>query len=116
MFVLLTVHHGTLMNHHQLGTLFLVCLLGVSASTCFGRYSPIFRRLCTDAVWCNYVRRMCVDYMHHGDVTIHPIWTSFKRTLLQRSLPNVTCVIPVAVNYSHCTPDDGYGKYPKHVE
>jgi hypothetical protein len=25
-------------------------------------------------------------------------------------------VVPVAVNYSYCTPDDGYGKYPKHVE
>jgi hypothetical protein len=36
--VLLTVHHGTLMNQHQLDTLFLVCLLGVNASTCFGRY------------------------------------------------------------------------------
>jgi hypothetical protein len=46
---------------HQLDTLFLVCLLAVNVSTCFGRYSPIFRRLCTDAIWCNYVRRMCVD-------------------------------------------------------
>jgi hypothetical protein len=51
----------TLMNQHQLDTLFLVCLLRVNASTCFGRYSPIFRRLCTGAIWCNYVRRMCVD-------------------------------------------------------
>jgi hypothetical protein len=50
-----------LVNQHQLDTLFLVYLLGVNASTCFGRYSPIFRRLCTDAIWCNYVRRMCVD-------------------------------------------------------
>jgi hypothetical protein len=25
-------------------------------------------------------------------------------------------VVQVAVNYSYCTPDDGYGKYPKHVE
>jgi hypothetical protein len=48
--VLLTVLHGTLMNQHQLHTLFLVCLLGVNASTCFGRYWPIFRRFCTDAV------------------------------------------------------------------
>jgi hypothetical protein len=47
---LLTVHHGTLMNQHQLDTLFLVCLLRVNASTCFGLYSPIFRRLCTVAV------------------------------------------------------------------
>jgi hypothetical protein len=29
--VLLTVHHGTLMNQHQLDTLFLVCLLRVNA-------------------------------------------------------------------------------------
>jgi hypothetical protein len=54
--VLLIVHHGTLRNQHQLDTHFLVCLLGVSASTCFGRYSPIFRRLCTNAVWCNCVQ------------------------------------------------------------
>jgi hypothetical protein len=61
--VLLTVHHGILRNQHQLNTLFLVCLLGVNASTCFGRYSLIFRKLCTDAFWCNYVSRMCVDYV-----------------------------------------------------
>jgi hypothetical protein len=52
--VLLTLHHGTL-NQHQLDTFFLVCLLRVNASTCFGHYSPIFRRLCTDAIWCNYM-------------------------------------------------------------
>jgi hypothetical protein len=45
-------------NQHQLDTLFLVCLLGVNASICFRRYSPIFRRPCTDAIWCNYVRRI----------------------------------------------------------
>jgi hypothetical protein len=61
--ILLTVHHGTLMDQHQLDTLSLVCLLSANASTCFGRYSPIFRRLCTDAVLCNCVRRMCVDYV-----------------------------------------------------
>jgi hypothetical protein len=32
------------------------------------------------------------------------------------SLTNVTYVAPVAVNYSYCTPDYGYGNYPKHVE
>jgi hypothetical protein len=61
LYVLLTVHYGTLINQRQLDTLFLVFLLGVNASTRFERYSPIFRRLCTDAMWCNYVRRMCVD-------------------------------------------------------
>jgi hypothetical protein len=65
-----------LINQHQLDTLFLVCLLGVNASTCFGRYSPIFRRLCTDGIWCNYVRRLCVDRVRwnhnlHADNT-HP--------------------------------------------
>jgi hypothetical protein len=25
-------------------------------------------------------------------------------------------VVPVAVSCSYCNPDDGYGKYPKHVE
>jgi hypothetical protein len=32
-----------LVNQHQLDTLFLVFLLKVNASTCFERYSPIFR-------------------------------------------------------------------------
>jgi hypothetical protein len=45
------------MNQHQLDTVFLVCLLGVSASTCFGSYSLIFRMLCKFAIWCNCVRR-----------------------------------------------------------
>jgi hypothetical protein len=43
-------------------------------------------------------------------------WTIFKRTLPQSSRPNVTYVVPVAVNCSYCTPDDGYGKYPKHIQ
>jgi hypothetical protein len=34
------VHHGTLLNQHKLDTRFLVCLLRVNASTCFGRYCP----------------------------------------------------------------------------
>jgi hypothetical protein len=51
--VLLTVHHGTSMSQHQIDTLSLVCLLRVNASTCFGRYWPIFRRLCTVAIWWN---------------------------------------------------------------
>jgi hypothetical protein len=50
-----------LMNQHLLETLPLVCLLGVNASTRCGRYLPIFRRLCTVAIWCNCVRGMCVD-------------------------------------------------------
>jgi hypothetical protein len=50
--VLLTVHHTNL-----------ICLLGVNAFTCFGRYSPIFSRLWSVAVWCNYVCRVCVNYV-----------------------------------------------------
>jgi hypothetical protein len=42
-------------------TLSLVCLLRVNASTCFGLYTLVFRRQCKNAIWCNYVRRMCVD-------------------------------------------------------
>jgi hypothetical protein len=60
---MLTVHHGTLMNQHQVYTLSLVCLLRVNASTCFGLYSSIFKRLCTVAIWCNCVRRMCIVYV-----------------------------------------------------
>jgi hypothetical protein len=59
--VLLTVCHGTLRNQHQLGTLFLGCLLGFSAFTCVGLYTPIFRKLCTVAILCNGVCRMRVD-------------------------------------------------------
>jgi hypothetical protein len=40
-----------------------LCWNGVNACTCFGRYSPIFRRLCRDAICCNYVRKICVVYM-----------------------------------------------------
>jgi hypothetical protein len=43
-------------------------------------------------------------------------WTVFKRTLPQSSRSDVTYVVPVVVNCSYCTPDDGYGTYPKHVE
>jgi hypothetical protein len=61
--ILLTMHHGKLMNEHQLDTLFLVCLLRGNASTYFGRYSPIFSRFCSVAIWCNWVRRLCVEYV-----------------------------------------------------
>jgi hypothetical protein len=61
--VLLTVHHGILINQHQPDALFLVCLLIVNASTCFGRLLSIFRRLCTNAIWYNCVCRMRVDCM-----------------------------------------------------
>jgi hypothetical protein len=39
-----------------------------------------------------------------------------KWTLPQNSRPNVTYVIAVTVNCSYCTPDDGRGECPKHVE
>jgi hypothetical protein len=47
-------------------------------------------------------------------VPVAPIITGV--TLYGLSLSNVTYVVPVAVNYSYCIPDDGYGKCPKHVE
>jgi hypothetical protein len=43
-------------------------------------------------------------------------WTVFKPTLPQGSRSDGPYVVPVVVNCSYCTPDDGYGKYPKHVE
>jgi hypothetical protein len=56
-------------------------------------------------------------------VLIQPWWCDclpdldiFKRTVPQRSLPNVTYVVAVAVDCSYCIPDDGYGNYPKHAE
>jgi hypothetical protein len=39
-----------------------------------------------------------------------------KPTLPQSSRSDVTYVVPVVVNCSYCTPDDGYGTCPKHVE
>jgi hypothetical protein len=80
-------------NQHKLDTLFFVCLLGVNASTYFGRYSPIFRRLCTDAMWCSYVRRMCVDYVQ---VAVQP---QLARTGLRYSkvLSDNKCQVPIAV-------------------
>jgi hypothetical protein len=68
------------MNQYQLDTLFLVCLLKVNASTCFGRYSPIFRRLFTDVIWCNYVRRMRVDYVQ---VAVEPQPQSYRGMIWQ---------------------------------
>jgi hypothetical protein len=49
-------------------------------------------------------------------VTNRPIMDTFKRILPQSLRPNVTYIVPVAVNCSYCTPDDGYRKYPKRVE
>jgi hypothetical protein len=54
--------------------------------------------------------------LNHADVTNRAIIDIFKRISPHSSRPNVTYAIPVAVNFSYCTPDDGYGKYPKHVE
>jgi hypothetical protein len=68
-YVLLTVHHCTLMNQHQLDTLSFVCLR-VNACTCFGRYSSIFSRLCTVAVWCNCVQMRWNRNLHA--VNTHP--------------------------------------------
>jgi hypothetical protein len=89
--VLFTVHHGTLMNQHQLDTLFLVCLLGVNTSTCFRRYSPIFRRLCTVAIWCNCVRRMFVDCVQLAENrNLHTFNTHPTRAIT----PNSICAEP----------------------
>jgi hypothetical protein len=84
-----------LMNQNQRDTLFLECLLGVNASTCFGRYSPIFRRLCADAIWCNYVLRTWTRNLHA--VNTHPTHVI---------IPNSICAEPA---------EDGWVT-PKHVE
>jgi hypothetical protein len=42
--------------------------------------------------------------------------TTVRYTTQLRSRPIVTCDVPVAIKYSYCTSDDGYGQYPKHVE
>jgi hypothetical protein len=62
------LRHGTLMNQHQLDTVSLVCLLRVNASTCFGRYSPIFRGLCTGGVWGDCVGGWCGVFRAHVNV------------------------------------------------
>jgi hypothetical protein len=84
--VLLTVHHGTLMNQHQLDTLLWVRLLRANASTCFGRYSPIFRRLCRVAIWCNWVRSQQVSswcwFINLNQVLLYFSHTEFWTFLL----------------------------------
>jgi hypothetical protein len=85
---LVSAHHGTVRNEHQLDTLFLVCLLEFNASTCFGRYSPIFTRLCADVIWCNCVCRMCVDYMQFAvePQTARSQHTSYARNYTKQHL------------------------------
>jgi hypothetical protein len=80
-----------LINQHQLDTLFLVCLLRVNASTCFERYSPIFRRFCTVAIWCNCVRGMCVDRVQVA-VNCNPHATNTHPT--HAIAPNSNCAEP----------------------
>jgi hypothetical protein len=43
-------------------------------------------------------------------------WKGLKWTLPRNSRANVTYDIPVTVHCSYCTPDDGRGECPKHVE
>jgi hypothetical protein len=50
--------------------------------------------------------RWWCDYLPHLDI--------FKRTLPQHPLPKGTCFTSGCL-LQFCTPDGGYGKYPKHV-
>jgi hypothetical protein len=60
---------------------------------------------------------------HRGWVLTQPRWYDqppdfgqlLKSTLPQNSRPNVTYVIPVIINCSYYTPDDGHGECPKHI-
>jgi hypothetical protein len=83
---------------------------------------PIIRSTITavDNHWYN------IWYVGHitGVALTQPQWCDqppdlvqfLKPTLPQGSRSNVTYVVPVVVNCSYCTPVDGYGKYPNHVE
>jgi hypothetical protein len=91
-YILLNVHYSPLMNQHQLDTSFLICLLRVNASTCFGRYSPIYRRLCTAVIWRNCVRGMCVDCVQvAADRNLHAVNTHPTHAIT----PNNNCAEPL---------------------
>jgi hypothetical protein len=85
---LLTSSNSLLMNQHHTDTLFLVCLLVGNPSTCSGRYSPTFRRLCTGAIWYNYMRRMCVDYRNLHVVNAHPTHVITPNSICAESSKN----------------------------
>jgi hypothetical protein len=44
------------------------------------------------------------------------IFNMMKYTIFIENLYTLQYVVPVVVNCSYCTPDDGYEKYQKHVE
>jgi uncharacterized membrane protein YhdT len=44
------------------------------------------------------------------------IFNMMKYTIFIEHFYTLQYVVPVVVNCSYCTPDVGYGKYPKHVE
>jgi hypothetical protein len=57
------------MNQHQFDTLSLVCILRVNASTRFGCYSTIFRRLCTHPTHAITPKSNCAEPPNDGRVT-----------------------------------------------
>jgi hypothetical protein len=77
-----------LMNQHQLDTLPLVYFIKSQCLYMFGRYSPIFRRLYTNAIWCNCVRRMCVDCVQVA--VLHAVNTHLTHAVT----PNSICPEP----------------------
>jgi hypothetical protein len=84
---------------------------------------PVIRNTITAVGWQPLVQHVTLDSERCGErsnstTVMWPtarLWTLFKRTLPQRSRSSATYVVPVVVNYSYCTADDGYGKYPKRV-
>jgi hypothetical protein len=70
-------------------------------STCFGHFLYLSSGVLTQLQWCDQPP---------------DLGQFLKPTLPQGSRVNVTSVVPAVVNCSYCTPDDGYGKCPKHVE
>jgi hypothetical protein len=72
---------------------------------------------CGGMDWIELAQDTGGGWLHYrGDMTNPPIMGILKRILRHSTRPNGTYVKPVAVNRSYSTPDDGYGKYPKHVE
>jgi hypothetical protein len=65
-----TARFNSQSNTNLIHFLNFLVLMGFNASTCFGRHSPIFRRPCINATWCNCVRKMCVGGVWVGVIPI----------------------------------------------
>jgi hypothetical protein len=95
----------------QIGLAFQMILCQVTAFIC--RYLHKINN--TGNVHITLDRKFCGN-VAVGRITVVEFEQHLKWTLPQNLRSNVTYVIPVTLNCSYCTPDDGRGECPKHVE